>query len=391
MTDQARKIPAWLLPTHTSTLADGAHAAVTVERVDLSLRWSRIRFVRAGLLLDGVARGSSRPSFGAETYRLDPHNSPALACTEALGLIARVRGEVAGRMVVLRPAGGGPEAWFSRLETRGGVEVVAALAREGARWARRGGAERWSGPVGLMPGDVCGVQVDGFVGRNMGDVPRWPRHIAGVLADTGFEPANESGFWNVPLDRAEPGRSHSSGVELADVDLTDLESTQNIDWPALLARLPPSTDPVCRLSCDPYRLRHELLRTAVPGGVACALVGGEVVALGVLRPVCGSVPGLRLPPWLTRLRQWKRRGAAAQGQARMWTISDHKHDEWLAAAILDRLSSRARERGYQRLVVGPVGMDCDGTIGALRDRGARIEGRFQLYAQRIDPGPLARP
>lgn len=359
---------------------------VTVERVDLASRWARMRFVRAGEQLDRQRGFRVGPSFVAETYRLDPHNSPALACTEAIGLLARVEGRLVGRMVALRPSGGGEEGWFSRLEVQGGAPVLSALAAEGARWVARGGGVRWSGPVGLMPGDVCGVQVDGFVGRRAGDLPRWPRDISESLSTSGFTAARETGFWLLPITSGKTTRTTRCRLETADLDLADVDTCADIDWNDLLARLPASTDPVSRLTCAPDRLRHELLRNAIHGGVTYASVGGTVAALGVLRPACSAVPGVQLPAWLTRLRQWKRRATAGEGQARIWTIADHHTDPIVAAAVLDRLVRRARTLGYRRLLVGPVATEADGVITALRDRGARIDCRFNVFAQRIDRG-----
>ncbi len=361
-----------------------AHAtgSVTVERIDLANRWERVRFARTRVGRWSSRRSVDAPSLLGETYRLDPRNSPALSCAEALGLVARSGGQVVGRMVALRPISSGDSAWFTRLALAGGPEVMAALAQEGARWAARKGAVRWLGPVGLMPGEICGVQVDGFVGRRMGDVPTSPRGMGSTLTRAGFATAFETGVWHLPISER---RRVGGRVETANVDLTNLEDDSELDWAELIARLPATTDPVSRLACDPHRLRHELLRPAVQGGVSCALVGGSVAAFGMLRPVCTLTPGLALPGWLVRLRQWKRRSTAAEGQARVWVVAEHEGDEWLAGAVLDALTDRARRLGYGGIVVGPVGMDSHGTITALRDRGARLQGRFQLYAQKIDP------
>ena len=372
-----------LSPTLRLTAADvgGALArSVTVERVNLAHRWGRIRFARTRVNDVGVSGGVGEQSVFAQTYGLDPNNSPALAQAEAVGLLARIGGRVVGRMVALRPASSGDCAWFSRLELSGGAAVMRALAFEGARWASRRGVSRWCGPVGLMPGDVCGIQVDGFVGRRMGDVPSSPRGLGATLAAAGFAPSVETGFWHLPLPTA---RRTVARAETTNIDLTDLQSDVEIDWASLIDRLPTSTDPVSRLMCDPDRLRHELLRPAVQGGVSCALVGGAVAAFGMLRPVCALAPGLNLPRWMTRLRRWKRRTTAQEGQARVWSVVEHQADEWLAGTVLDALSARAGALGYRGIVVGPVSLSAQGTIAALRDRGARLQGRFQLYAQEI--------
>ena len=231
-----------------------------------------------------------------------------------------------------------------------------------------------------MPGDVCGVQIDGFVGRRMGDVPSSPRGLGATLAAAGFAASVETGFWHLPLPVE---RRTVARVETTDVDLADLRNETDVDWADLITRLPTTTDPVSRLMCDPDRLRHELLRPAVQGGVSCALVGGAVAAFGMLRPVCALAPGLNLPRWMTRLRRWKRRATAQEGQARMWSVVEHQSDEWLAGTVLDALSDRARTLGYRGMIVGPVPLSAQGTIAALRDRGARLQGRFQLYAQEI--------
>ena len=364
-------------------VADGADAStgsVTVERVNLANRWDRIRFARTRV--DGAAGASSRVEHSvlAQTYGLDPKNSPALSHAEAVGLLARSGGRVVGRMVALRPVVGGDSAWFSRLQLAGGAAVMRALAFEGARWASRSGISRWCGPVGLMPGDVCGVQIDGFVGRRMGDVPSSPRGLGATLAAAGFAASVETGVWHLPLPVE---RRTVARVETTDVDLADLRNETDVDWADLITRLPTTTDPVSRLMCDPDRLRHELLRPAVQGGVSCALVGGAVAAFGMLRPVCALAPGLNLPRWMTRLRRWKRRATAQEGQARMWSVVEHQSDEWLAGTVLDALSDRARTLGYRGMIVGPVPLSAQGTIAALRDRGARLQGRFQLYAQEI--------
>ena len=372
------------MPVHRGLSASSRAGGVTVERVDLSDRVGRLRFVLAGQQLEGSAPEGPGPSLLAETYRLDPHNSPALVCAEAVGLVARMHGRVVGRMVALRPTNGGEVGWFTRLDVHGRSSVLAALVAEGARWVARGGGRRWLGPVGLMPGDVCGVQVDGFVGRRASELPRWAPGTADALRANGFSVARETGFWTLPVPPAVSDRVSVNPVATQSVDLAQPHARCSVTWDTLLDGLRSSTDPVSRLSCDPDRLRHELLRTAIAGGVTFATREPEGVALGIMRPACSSVPGLRLPAVLTRLRQWKRRSRAGEGHVRLWATAATEQDAMVAGAILDRLVSRARSLGYRRLLVGPVATDANGATTALRDRGARIDCRFHVFAREID-------
>ena len=360
-------------------------SGVAVERVDLSRRLGRLRFIRAGEELYRSTGGSRPPGMFAESVHLDPERSPGLACMEALGLVARVDGRIRGRMVVLRPAGGGDTGWFSRLDLRAAPPVLAALVAEGARWIRRAGGRRWLGPVGLMPGEVCGVQIDGFVGRRVGDLPQCAPGMDRALTSVGFSLAAESGFWSLPVAPHPIGLPAAARAPSQVLDPTSPASVQAIDWPQLLARLPRTTDPVARLHCDPVRLRQELLRAAVPGGVAYVAEAGGVAAVGVLRPHCAAAPGIDVPRWVARMRYWKRRQGSGEGIAQIFTIAERAADPLLAGAVLDRLVRTARDLGYRRVLVGPVSTEAQGAITTLRDRGARIDRRYHVYAQEIDP------
>ena len=128
----------------------------------------------------------------------------------------------------------------------------------------------------------------------------------------------------------------------------------------------------------PDRLRHELLRPAVQGGVSCALVGGAVAAFGMLRPVCACA-GIE-PTALDDTTASMEAEDNGTRRASAWSVVEHQADEWLAGTVLDALSARAR-RWATADDCGACAVECAGTIAALRDRGARLQGRFQLYAQ----------
>jgi len=366
--------------------ATSGRAGVAVERVRLVDRAARMRFVRAGEALratHAVFRPSARHD---EAFRIDPTEAPGAGCQHVLGLLAHRAGRVVGRLVALRPVDGGETGWFARFDFDGDPDVADALFREGARWVRRGGAVRWMGPVGLVPGEGCGVLVDGRVGRTVGDLAYHPPEHARWLGLGGWRGASEAGVWRIAV-RTSPG-SHTdparAGLEVVPVSLkAPAESLDDAGWAAFLAALPRNTDPLVRLRCGATELRHELLRTAAEGGICFVRRRGRVVGLGVLRPHCACASGTRLPGWIGRLRAWKQRRITRVGGLRIWRIAEGRTDPEPTEVLLDALVERAERLGFRELLVGPIPDDASGTIAAVRARGGRIDRRYRVFAQAI--------
>lgn len=361
-------------------------AGVAVERVQLADRAARHRFVRASAALR-AQNAVFRPSTSSdEAFRLDPSGVSGGGCRGMLGLLAHQAGRAVGCLVALRPSAreSPGDGWFASFDFNGDPDVARALFAEGARWVQRGGATRWLGPVGLLPGEGCGVLVDGRVGRTVGELPFHPpeysRWFAEAEDDWGM--ASEAGVWRVAVGGG--GASHTdparAGLKVVPIDLASLRSS-NLHWEAFLRALPASTDPLVRLRGGPNTLRHEVLRTAADGGVCFVQLRGEVVGLGVLRPHCGCVSGIRLPNWVGRLRAWKQRRITRTGGLRIWRVGTGLSDPEPSEILLDALVDRAERLGFRELLVGPVPDTDSGTIAALRARGGRIDRRYRVYAQ----------
>jgi hypothetical protein len=347
-------------------------------------RVGRARFVWAGERLHRQWGRGPRFSMRREAFCLDPERNPCLGGMELMGLIARAAGRLVGRMVVIRPRGGGPEGWFARLDLASGGSSFAALASEGGRWIALGGGQRWMGPVGLLPDDVSGIQVDGYIGRREHAVPRGVPSTVEALQEGGFEPVAETGFWRVSIPRHPRPSPTGCRVQTISGDPEQADPRLSSGCTEVWSRQRRSPIPfVDRILSDEGQ-RAALLRTAVSGGVTVAQLEEKGVAMGLVRPSCFSALGIGLPGWASRLRAWKRRAVAQEGMAQIWTVADLESDPQVGAAILDSLEAHARSRGFGRLLVGPISTDNHGVIRSLCDRGARIDCRFQIFAQVID-------
>ncbi len=372
------------LSRHPTLPKVGRPAGVAVERLPLTDRAERLRFVRAAAALQAQS-GACRPAVAREElFRAGPDRTTGREGHSMLGLLAHQAGRPAGCLVVLRPSN--PEApgegWFARFDFNGSSDVARALFKEGARWVQRGGATRWLGPVGLVPGEGCGVLADGWVGRTIGELPyHSPAHSRWFSEAESWDVASEAGVWRVPVggSRGSHTDADRAGLRVVPVDLGSLSASDDF-WDSFLRALPTSTDPLVRLHDGTVSMRHEVLRTAAEGGVCFVQRRGEVVGLGVLRPHYGCVSGSRFPRWVSRLRTWKQRRVARTGGLRIWRIGAGIADPEPTEVLLDALVERAERIGFREILVGPVADTDAGTIAAVRARGGRIDRRYRVYA-----------
>jgi len=144
------------------------------------------------------------PPLKREVRRTFDRRSPYYDHSDARFFIAESDGEVVGRVAALHntiynQARGRRWAFFHLFEA---VEpdVASGLLDAAAAWARGRGLDRLVGPMGSMPGEAMGVQVEGFEHRASMSVPWHPPEYSAMFERAGF--TKEAEFRSGHVDRA---------------------------------------------------------------------------------------------------------------------------------------------------------------------------------------------
>ncbi len=180
--------------------------AVTVEEVH-----GRVAFRRFVELPYALHRREPRwaPTLAAvERWRLDPARNPFFERGDAIYLLARRGGRVAGRITAhVADRDGSERGWFGFYCVDDDGAVAAALVDRARDWVRERGATTITGPVSFTVDDEAGVLAEGFEVSGLTGRPWHPPWSAAHLEAAGLHPDTDRPTWRLDAARTAAGTS----------------------------------------------------------------------------------------------------------------------------------------------------------------------------------------
>lgn len=153
-----------------------------------------------------------------ERYRLDPHRNPYLHRGEAALLLARRRGQPAGRIAahVAEPGGAG---CFGFWWVDDDAEVAAALIDAARAWLSERGCSSMTGPWSFTDEEEAGLLVTGHDVAGLTGRPWHPEHLARRLEEQGFHGVDDRPTWRLALPADGPAAGPAGASPPCDAPL----------------------------------------------------------------------------------------------------------------------------------------------------------------------------
>ncbi|MBK8613881.1 MAG: hypothetical protein IPN85_10370 [Flavobacteriales bacterium] len=148
-------------------------------------------FIRLPAVLPGRRANYVPPIWAEEKGWHDPNTNPALRDQAHIRFLARVHGQLVGRIMGLvhgsyNTSHNENAARFYQLDAIEDPEVVRALLKRTEAWAREQGMDRIIGPFGLSDKDPQGLQVEGFEHLPVIATPTNPAYLPPLVEAFGY-------------------------------------------------------------------------------------------------------------------------------------------------------------------------------------------------------------
>jgi GNAT superfamily N-acetyltransferase len=146
------------------------------------------------------------PPLRMTVHRLLRPENPFYRHADAVGFIARVDGQPAGRIAAIvnrrhNEFHGEKTGFFGFFECADNVEVAAALLDRAAAWLRERGMDRMRGPVSPSTNDECGLLVQGFEFPPAIMMPYNPPYYVSLLETYGCRKAKDLHAYRMLRDK----------------------------------------------------------------------------------------------------------------------------------------------------------------------------------------------
>jgi GNAT superfamily N-acetyltransferase len=368
----------WPRPPRLSHAAGGR---LRFRRLYLEDPVDRLRFHLAQPV--GARGGSLRESM----YRLDPSGNPRLKGGCHLALVAEEGGQPIGRFLVsCQP--GAREAWFCCADLPPKAEAADGLLGRAVRWCRERNVGALRGPFGLGLDDPAGLPTEIPAGGT-------GAHIGTCLQAAGLQPCEERLGWQIRLEGEGDildrllARSERSldqlGVRVRNAGLRHLHA-EMVGWEEILSALhdgrwgDEGPGP-----CPANERLHELARFALPGSVQVAEVDDKPAGFSLTLPESMTLRrgGSLARAWEGTCLQW---GHYRAEHLRVRLIAVHPawEESGLAEALLAKALDNCRLSGARAVDVGPTPASAHGICRTMRELGAPLVGRAQIFQCRFD-------